>query len=62
MNRLMTRTNVKRRKWIVESRLLVSEVLVKFPCLTQSIMVSSPLFYMHTFKQIPYIHVYIASM
>ena len=34
MSRLMTRTSVKRRKWIVEGRPLVSDVIGKFPCLT----------------------------
>ena len=33
---LMSKTGPMRRKWITDVRPLVSEVLLKFPCLTQS--------------------------
>ena len=41
INRLMSRTSMKRRQWIIESRPLVSEVLGNFPCLAQSKTVSN---------------------
>ena len=36
MKQLMSKTGPMRRKWITEVRPLVSDVLLKFPCLTQS--------------------------